>query len=154
MTLARTLAAALAAAALAAPTALAQPADIHAPLIKPAAEANTQDHTARPDTAGNPNVAAATEANTHDHAARPDTAGNPNVAAATGAALAEERYYASHGKPTPLTEAGSAVATDTGNGITTLPFVIAVVGALLVGLGAGSALHLMHVRRHASGLAT
>jgi len=120
MTLARTLAAALAAAALAAPAALAQPAHIHAPLIQAGA---------RPDTAGNPNVAATTD----DHAARPDTAGNPNVAA---------------------TKAGWAVTADTGDGIATMPFVTAVVGALLIGLGAGSGLHLMHVRRrHATELA-
>jgi hypothetical protein len=39
------------------------------------------------------------------------------------------------------------VAADTGDGIARLPFLSAVFGALIVGLGAGSGLHLLHVRR-------
>jgi hypothetical protein len=160
MPLARTLAAALAAAALAAPTALAQPADIHAPLIKPTTEANKQDHAARPDTAGNPSISATNAALAQERyyasygKPAPLTRAGSAVADDTDAALAQERYYASHGAPAPLTKAGSAVAADTGDGIAPLPFVIALVGALLVGLAGGSALHIMHVsRRHATGLA-
>jgi hypothetical protein len=145
------IAAALAAAALAAPTALAQAPDIHAPLIK-AAEANKQDLRS-PDARD---------------AARPETAGNPNVPTAAERALAQERYYMSQGKnaatdnnvtpaadvapaeernATPLTNATRTVATDTGDGIARLPFAIALLGALSVGLGAGSGLHLVHARR-------
>jgi hypothetical protein len=62
-------------------------------------------------------------------------------------ALAQERYYASYGKPTPPTMATRTVAADTGDGIAALPFVIALFGALIVGLGAGSGLHLLHTRR-------
>jgi hypothetical protein len=70
-------------------------------------------------------------------------------------APAQERSYASDGKPAPLTKAAPAVASNTGDGIASLPFVLAVLGALVVGLGAGSGLHLLHVRRrHATGLVT
>ena len=126
------IAAALAAAALvAAPTALAEPADFHAgpEFAAPAPDLRSPD--------------------TRD-AARPDTAGNPTVAAATDAALAQERYYASYDQPTPP----PAVVTNAGDGIARLPFVLAVFGALVVGLGAGSGLHLLHARRRAPGLAT
>jgi hypothetical protein len=71
------------------------------------------------------------------------------------AALAQERYYSSYGEPTPLTEVATATAADTGDGIARLPFVLAVIGALIVGLGAGSGLHLVRTRRRqATGLAT
>ena len=87
---------------------------------------------------------------------RPETAGNPNVSAgAVRSALAQERYYASYGKPAPLTRETRTVAADTRDEIARLPFVISVVGALIVGLGAGSGLHLLHGRRrHASRLVT
>ena len=164
------IAAALAAAALAAPTALAQPPDIHAPLIE-AAKANKQDLRS-PDAR---DAARATPSGVD--AARPETAGNPNVTTAAERALAQERYYMSqgknaaadndvtpaadpapaqerysesHGNATPLTN----VATDTGDGIARLPFVIALFGALIVGLGAGSGLHVLHGRRHAARLVT
>ena len=97
MTLTRMLVAALAAAALAASPALAQPADIHAPLAKAAAEANKQAHNhdlrldeaardaaraARPDTAGNPKVAA-------DAVARGDDSAKANVYVPPGAAVTD-----------------------------------------------------------------
>ena len=70
-----------------------------------------------------------------------------NVTPAANPALAQERYYASYGNPTPLTNATRTVPADTGDGIARLPFVIALFGALIVGLGAGSGLHLLHARR-------
>lgn len=197
------IAVALAAAALAAPAALAQPADIHAPLVKAAAESNKQDlrspntrdaarttpsdpNVARPETAGNPNVSTAADralaqeryyesfgkhATADDNvtaAAEPALAQeryymsfgkhattDDNVTAAADPALAQERYYASYGNPTPPTIATRPVAADTGYGIARLPFLSAVFGALIVGLGAGSRLHLLRARRrHATRLAT
>jgi hypothetical protein len=68
-------------------------------------------------------------------------------------ALAQERYYSSYGEPTAPTNVATASPADT-DGIARLPFVLAVVGALVVGLGAGSGLHLVRTRRHATGLAT
>jgi hypothetical protein len=167
------IAAALAAAALAAPTALAQPPDIHAGLSEPAPQGQTKQDLRSPDTRD----AARATTPSDPNAARPETAGNPNVSAdaahsaqakddsknaatddvtpAEHAALAQERYYMSYGKPTPLTNATRTVAADTSDGIAGLPFVIAVFGALIVGLGTGAGLHLLHARRrHATQLAT
>jgi hypothetical protein len=92
-------------------------------------------------------------------AAHSNRAKDPGDRAAPGddvdRALAQERYYASYGKPTPLTKAAPAVAPNTGDGIVSLPFVVAVLGALVIGLGAGSGLHLLYARRrHATGLVT
>jgi hypothetical protein len=71
------------------------------------------------------------------------------------AALAQERYYSSYGEPTGPSKVATDTAADTGDGIARVPFVLAVVGALIVGLGAGSGLHLVRTRRrHATGLAT
>jgi hypothetical protein len=187
------IAAALAAAALAAPTALAQPPDIHAGLSEPAPGGHSKQdlrmpdtrdaasaatpsdrNAARPETAGNPNISAgvdhpaqASDGNKHattddnvtaaedralaqeryyesfgKHATTDD-----NVTAAADRALPRERHYESYGKPTPPTIATRTVAADTGDGIARLPFLCAVFGALIVGLGAGSGLHLLHVRR-------
>jgi hypothetical protein len=74
-------------------------------------------------------------------------AGNPSVTTAAERALAQERYYESFGKPTPPTITTRTVAADTGDGIARLLVLSAVFGALIVGLGAGSGLHLLHVRR-------
>jgi hypothetical protein len=163
------IAAALAAAALAAPTALAQPPDIHA-----VHAAMSDRNDARPETAGNPNVSAdaapstrATDDSKHattddhvtpaveralaqeryyesfgEHATTDD-----DVTPAVERALAQERYYESYGKPTPPTNATRTVAADTGDGIARRSVLSAVFGALIVGLGAGSGLHLLHVRR-------
>jgi hypothetical protein len=165
------IAATLAAAALAAPTALAQAPDIHQPLIE---EAKKQDlrspdardaarampsdrNAARPETAGNPNVTTAADralAQERYYMSNGKNAATDNIAPTADPALAWERYYASLGKRTPLTNATRTVAADTGEGIAPLPFVMAVFGALIVGLGAGSGLHLLHARRHAARLAT
>jgi hypothetical protein len=169
--LTRTATIAVAIAALVAPTASARLADTPPTVAKTAAadqhKQNRRSHDTR--------AAARATTPSDPTAARPESAGNPNISAdatraalaqeryymsygvtpAADAALAQERYYASYGKPTPLTHATRTVAADTGNGIARLPFVIAVVGALIVGLGAGSGLHLLHARRrHATRLAT
>jgi hypothetical protein len=136
------IAAALAAAALAAPTALAQLPDIHTELSESAATA--QERHSDPFRAAIPDpvqdlrsldkrdaVRATTPADRT--AARPDTTGNPNVAAGAAA---------------------RASAPSTGDGVARLHFVLAVVGALVVGVGAGSGLHLLRVRRRASVLPT
>ena len=122
------VAAVLAAAALAAPTALAQSALIHA-----AAESNKQGLRS-PDTRD----AARATAPSDQIAVRPETEAR---------ALAQERYYESYGQPTRPTIATRAVAADTGDGIARLPLLGAVFGALIVVLGAGTGLHLLHARR-------
>ena len=108
----RIITTAIAIAALAAPTALAQPADIHAPLAKAASDSHKQHlrspdtrdaapattpsdrNTARPDTAGSPNLTSAgvhhpAQAKSDDKHATTDD----NVTAAEDRALAQERYY-------------------------------------------------------------
>ena len=54
----------------------------------------------------------------------------------------------------PYPEPATTPATDTGDGIAWLPLALAVLDALVVGLCGGSALHLVHARRHATRLAT
>lgn len=128
MTLTRMFIAALAAMALAAPTALAQPAGTQAPVAQP----KKQDLRG-PD-------------------ARPDTAGSPDV---SGTAKDYSQNSATGDYAPALTQPAPAVAADTDDGIAVLPFVLAVGGTLIVGLCAGGALHLVHVRRRqAAGLAT
>jgi hypothetical protein len=78
---------------------------------------------------------------------------HPEATSPHEAALAQERSYSNNIKPTRLAETAPAVAAG-GDGISTLPFALAVFGALVVGLGAGSGLHLVHTRRHAARLAT
>ena len=162
------IAAALAAAALAAPTALAQPPDTRD------ATRTATPSDARPETAGNPNISAdaAPSAQATDDSKHATTDDNvtpaedralaqeryyesfgrhattdDNVTPAEDRALAQERYHASYGEATPPTIANRTVAADTGDGIARLPFLSAVFGALILGLGAGSGLHLLHVRR-------
>jgi hypothetical protein len=162
------IAATLAAVALAAPTALAQAPDIHQPLIEQAKKQDLRSpdardaargmpsdrNAARPETAGNPNVTTAAEralAQERYYMSQGKNAATDNdVTPAADPALAWERYYASLGKRMPLTNATRTVAADTGEGIAPLPFVMAVFGALIVGLGAGSGLHLLHARRLAT----
>jgi hypothetical protein len=72
-----------------------------------------------------------------------------------GPLLAQERSFSTYGEPAPLTKPATTVAADTGDGMVPLPFVLAVLGALGVGLAAGSRLHLIHARRgHSARLAT
>ena len=53
----------------------------------------------------------------------------------TDAALAIERYYSSYGEPPPVAD-GEAGATR--DGISTAPFLLALSGALVIGLAVGS----------------
>jgi hypothetical protein len=76
------------------------------------------------------------------HAATDD-----NVTPGEDRALAQEHYYEPSGKPKPPTIATRTVAANSSDGIARLPVLSAVFGALIVGLGAGSGLHLLHVRR-------
>ena len=69
------------------------------------------------------------------------------VTPAEDRALAQERYHASYGAATPPTISTRTVAADTGDRIARLPFLSAVFGALILGLGAGSGLHLLRDRR-------
>ena len=66
-------------------------------------------------------------------------------------ALAQERWYSTYREPTAPSR---VAATDAGDGIAWAPFALAVFGALVVGMAAGSALHLVHSRRHPTRLAT
>jgi hypothetical protein len=67
------------------------------------------------------------------------------------AALAQERSYSTYGEPAPPREAATTAATDSGDGIAWVPFVLGLFAALVVGLGAGSGLQ---ARRHATRPAT
>jgi hypothetical protein len=98
-------------------------------------------------------LAGTTSASTQDLRS-PDArdAGHPSTPSDVKAALAQERYYSSYGRPTPIPSPAVQVAGD--DGIATLPFALAMFGALMLGLGAGGALHLLHVRRHRAGLVT
>jgi hypothetical protein len=81
------------------------------------------------------------------------------------AALAQERYYSSYGDREPLDvtaaqyaqqgrpEPATAPAAEPSDGIDSLPFVLGLIGALIVGTAAGGCLHLLYVRRHATSLA-
>jgi hypothetical protein len=130
-----TIAAALAALVIAAPTALARPIE---------------------DPVGTSSLAGTTSSPKQDLRS-PDArdAARPKTRADVTAALAQERYYASYGDPTPITPPAGAPAIDTGDGIAQLPFILAVSGALIFGLATGSGLHLLHARRRrATSLAT
>jgi hypothetical protein len=159
MTLTRTLAVALTTAAVAAPTAVAQPIDIHTPLAQAADKANHQDLRS-PDARDAARPTKASDSATTNHqdlrspdardAARPTKASDSAVSgdqAALRAALAQERYYSSYGEPAPLARTVPTATDDTAGGIDTLPFVLSLFGALLVGVGAGTGLLLAHTRR-------
>jgi hypothetical protein len=70
-------------------------------------------------------------------------AGSPSPELA--AARAQERYYTSYGTPTP-----SATVADSDDGVAYLPFALSVFGALIIGLGAGSGVQVVHSRRRHS----
>jgi hypothetical protein len=125
-----TMLVALACAALFAPAALARPVDLRS-------QAPTSSLSG-------------TEGTVFEHVFDP----YPEPTSAREAALAQERAYLATFKPTKLVKTTAAVATDSGNGIAPLPFALAIFGALVVGLTAGSALQLVHGRRHPSRLAT
>jgi hypothetical protein len=64
----------------------------------------------------------------------------------TDAALAIERYYSSYGEPQPAAGGEAGVA---GDGISTAPFLLALTGALVIGLAVGSLSPLATARRRA-----
>ena len=63
------------------------------------------------------------------------------------AALEKERSYSTYGEQAPHRVTATTAATDSGDGIAWIPFVLGLFAALLVGLGAGSGLQ---ARRHAT----
>jgi hypothetical protein len=63
-------------------------------------------------------------------------------------ARAQEKTYSTYGQPAPLRKPAPVVATT--DGIAPLPFVLGIAGALIVGLAAGSGLHVMRTRRHST----
>jgi hypothetical protein len=67
-------------------------------------------------------------------------------------ALGQERTYSSYGRPTPVPPAAQTLAGDVSDGIAPLPFGLSVLGALIVGVGAGLGLHRMQLRRRGAGL--
>jgi hypothetical protein len=84
---------------------------------------------------------------------QPRDATRPKTPSDITRALAQERYYSSYGDPTRITRsAAPEIRTD--DGIARLPFILAISGALIIGLATGSGLHLLHVRRRATSLAS
>jgi hypothetical protein len=71
----------------------------------------------------------------------------------TQRALAQERAYSSYGRPTPVPPVAHTLAGEVRDGIAPLPFGLSILGALIVGIGAGSGLHRLQLRRRAAGLA-
>ena len=135
-TLRRTLLIALASLALCAPAAVARPADLRS-------EAPTSSLSGTTDqTSGE-----AIPGRVLRHAFDP----YPEPMSRLDAAVAQERSYSTYGEPAPPHNAATAAATDPGDGIAWLPFVLGLVAALVVGLCAGSGLQ---ARRHATRPAT
>ena len=140
----RTITAAIAIAALAVPTALAQPADIHAPLAKAASDRNT----ARPDTAGSPSLTSAADRalaqERYYMSYGKSTATDDNVTPAADSALAQERYYMSYGEPEPLTRSQSPVpSADT----PWLPIALSITAALVIVATSATQLRRLRLRR-------
>ena len=71
-----------------------------------------------------------------------------NTPADVTPARAQEDYYSFYGNPAPPSSA-RAVNVDAGDGIAPLVFVLAVLGALIVGIGATSGVHVLAGRRRA-----
>jgi hypothetical protein len=130
----RTLLVALACLALSAPAALARPADVRS-------ETPTSW------------LAGTTDAFSPPFVVDRSFDGYREPTSSQDAALAQERSYSTYGAPARLTKAAATTMPDTGGGIAWMPFVLALLGALMIGLGAGSGLHRVHARRHAARLA-
>ena len=116
----RTITTAIVIAALAAPTALAQPADIDAPLAKAASDSHKQ------------------------HLRSPDKAGSPSLTSAADRALAQERYYTSYGEPEPLTRPQSPVPSDD---TPWLPIALSITAGLVIVATSGTQLRRLRLRR-------
>ena len=124
-TLRRTLLVALASLALCAPAAVAMPGDLQTSSL-----AGTTDET--PAEAGRKQVLR--------HAFDP----YPDPVLPHEIALSQERSYSTYGEPAPQRVAAKPTA-DSADGITWVPFVLGLIAALAIGLGAGSGLQ---ARRH------
>jgi hypothetical protein len=131
-TLRRTLLIALASLALCAPAAVARPADLPTSSL-----AGTTDQTSA-------------EANPGDVLRRAFDP-YPEPVFPHEIALAQERSYSTYGDPAPRGEATTTADTDSGDGITWVPFVLGLLAALAVGLGAGG---VLQARRDATRPAT
>ena len=162
----RTITTAIAIAALAAPTALAQPADIHAPLAKAASDSHKQHlrspdkrdaapattpsdrNTAKPDTTASPNLTSAADRalaqERYYTSYGNSTATDDNVTPAADSALAQECYYTSYGEPEPLTRPQSPVPSDD---TPWLPIALSIAGLLIVATSA-TQLRRLRLRRH------
>jgi hypothetical protein len=132
----RALLVALASLALCAPAAVARPADLRAEAPASSLSGTTDQPSA--------------EAIPGQAFRRPFPV-NPDPFSPRAAALAQERSYSSSAEPASQREVATVAATDSGDGITWVPFVLGLVAALAVGLVAGSGLH---ARRHATRPAT
>jgi hypothetical protein len=163
----RTITTAIAIAALAAPTALAQPADIHAPFAKAASDLHKQRlrspdkrdaapattpsdrNTARPDTTGSPNLTSAADRalaqQRYYTSYGKSTATDDNVTPAADAALAQERYYISYGEPEPLTRPQSPVPSDD---TPWLPIALSITAGLVIVATSATQLRRLRLRRH------
>ena len=131
-TLRRTLLVALASLALCAPAAVARPADLPTSSL-----AGTTDQTSAEATPG--------------QVLRRSFDPYPDPVFPHEIALSQERSYSTYGEPAPQREAATTAATDSGDGITWVPFVLGLIAALAVGLAAGSGLQ---ARRHETRPAT
>jgi hypothetical protein len=70
------------------------------------------------------------------------------------APLAQEQYYGSYGTPTPTPSHIRATESAGDDGVAPVPFILTTLGALVAGIGAGSGLHRVQLRRRrAAGLA-
>jgi hypothetical protein len=156
MSLARTLLVALASLALTSPAALARPLD-PAPAAQPqpaqdlrspdARDAATR-HEPRQDLRGQDLRRLSAGATIHTSSPAGTTSHTKR------SALAQERYYSSYTHPVPRSQQ-PANAGPSGNDIAPLAFLLAIAGALFVGLATRSRLHLLRSRRrHATRLAT
>jgi hypothetical protein len=76
------------------------------------------------------------------------TAAEPSDAAP----LAQEQYYGSYGTPRTLSHTRTTQSAGP-DGDAPLPFVLTGLGALVLGIGAGSSLHRVRLRRRAARLA-
>jgi hypothetical protein len=130
-TLRRTLLVALASLALCAPAAVARPADLPTSSL-----AGTTDETPADTNPG--------------HVLRHAFDPYPDPVLPHEIALSQERAYSTYGEPAPQPVAAKPSA-DSGDGITWVPFVLGLLAALAVGLGAGSGLQ---ARRSATRPAT
>jgi hypothetical protein len=76
------------------------------------------------------------------------TAAGPSDAAP----LAQEQYYSSYGTPRTLAHIRTTQSAGP-DGVAPLPFVLTGLGALVLGIGAGSSLHRFQLRRRTARLA-